>query len=441
MIRSTSIYRLTATAVVLALWFAAPALAQRVYIDIHQPSFEQLPVAIPDFKRQSDPMPQLAGDLARLLADDLGFTGIFHILDPRGFLLDPQTLPVDQAKIRFDHWRRLGADFLVRGQYQVAGEELTLDLRLFDAVAGRRVVGTVYRGDLNTRRQMVQRFAEEILFALTGERGIFRSRIAFVQQQDDDKEIFTVDFDGSNPVAVTRDQGIHLSPAWNPAGTRLAYVGFVEGHTKIFVDDLVAGTRKVLCAYPGLNAAPAWRPGHDQLAVTLSMGKNPDIYLVNGAGAIVRQLTKSWAIDVSPSWSPDGNRLAYVSSATGNPQVYVLDMATGRSQRLTYQGTYNTAPAWSPQGDWIAYAGLHKGHHHIFVIRPDGGGRRMLTGGANNDEDPTWSPDGRLIAFSSDRGGNRAIWVKVVNGQGLRRLTHLSGEQRLPDWSPRIDTK
>lgn len=440
MIRKISMPWVAAGAVLFAWLFGSPAVAQRVYIDINQPSFEQLPVAIPDFKRQSDPIPQLAGELPRRLSDDLDFSGIFHTLDPRGFLTDAQALGVDQAGIRFEDWRRLGADFLVRGQYRVQGDELALEMRLFDVVAGRLVVGKLYRGGLDTRRQMIQRFAEEILFALTGERGIFQSKIAFVQQQDESKEIFTVDFDGSNPVAVTRDLGIHLSPAWNWKGRQLAYVGFVEGHTKIFIDDLAAGTRKVLCEYPGLNATPAWRPGHNELAVTLSMGDNPDIYLVNGAGAVVRQLTKSWAIEVSPSWAPDGNRLAYVSSETGNPQVVVLEVATGQSRRITFQGTYNTAPAWSPNGDWIAYTGQHKGYHHIFVIRPDGTGNRLLTSGANNDEDPTWSPDGRLIAFSSDRGGSQAIWVKVVNGRGVRRLTKLQGHQRLPDWSPRIDT-
>ena len=423
-----------------SLW-ASPLRAQRVYIDINQPSFEQMPVAIPEFKRQNEQQPRYAGELSGMLGNALDSSGIFRILDPRGFLGDPQGIGVELNTIRFDDWRRLGADFLVRGQYRVEGDQLALEMRLFDAVAGRTVVGKLYTGSQGERRRMIQRFADEILFAITGERGNFGTRIAFVQQQGKDREIYLVDFDGSNPVPLTQDHGINLSPAWHPSGNKIVYVGFQGRHTKLFAIDVGSGSRRVLAEYPGLNAAAAWRPGHGELAATLSMGGNPDIYLLNESGGVVRQLTKGWSIEVSPCWSPDGNRLAYVSSETGNPQVYVLEVAGGSSRRITFQGTYNTDPAWSPKGDLIAYTGQAHGAFQIFVIRPDGSGNRQLTSGAGNNESPTWSPDGRLIAFSSDREGSRAIWVTVVNGQGLRRLTHLGGEQRMPDWSPRTTEK
>lgn len=420
------------------LWGADLVRAQTVYIDITQPSFQRLPIAIPDFKYEAANQTQLAREMARALSDDLDYSGVFRPLDPRGFLQNPQAVGITQNDIKFLEWRRLGAEFLARGAYLVQGSSLRLEMRLFDVVADRMVIGKVYEGQVQDWRAMIHRFADEILLALTGERGVFGTKIAFVQVQGTDKEIYLVDFDGSNPVQVTHDKSIALSPAWSPDGGQLAYVSYKEKGPKIYIVSLLSGAQRLLCGYPGLNISPAWRPNSQELAVTLSKDGNPDIFLVSSTGAIMRQLVQSWAINVSPSWSPDGSKLAFVSNETGSPQVYVLDVNSGRKQRITFSGDYNTSPAWSPKGDWIAYSGLSGGRHNIFVIRPDGSQVRQLTHGEGNNESPTWSPDGRMLAFSSTRQGNSAIWVLLMNGAGTRRLTNLGGSQEMPDWSPRL---
>ena len=426
---------------VMAWVWAGAVWAQRVTIDITQPNFERIPIAVPEFKRQSAEQVQLAREMGETLANDLDYSGVFRALDPKGFLEDPQVMGLTAEDIKFPEWRRIGADFLVRGSYQVQGSTVRMEGRLFDTVSARMIFGKAYEGDTRNWRLMIHRLADEILYALTGERGVFDTKIAFVQAQGKAKEIQVVDFDGSNPIQVTRDNSLNLSPAWNSSGSQLAYVSYKDGATKIYAVNVMDGSQRLVCGYPGLNIAPAWRPGTSELAVTLSKDGNPNIYLVSSGGQVIQKLVQGWSINVSPGWSPDGKRLAFVSDETGNPQIYVLEVGSGSKRRITFSGNYNTAPSWSPKGDWIAYTSLVGGRHNIAIIRPDGGEMRQLTRGEGSNEDPTWSPDGRMIAFTSTRSGSPAIWVLQTNGSGVRRLTPGGGGQELPDWSPRMGGK
>lgn len=416
-------------------WYGIACAQNRMDLDITGARFERLPIAVPDFKYLSPEQTQLAREMADTLRNDLDFSGVCRSLDPRGFLEDPQAMGMNAGEIKFPDWRRLGADFLVRAGYQVQGSSVKLEARLFDVGGGKMVLGKVYEGDARTWRAMVHRFADEILFMLTGERGVFDTKIAYIQAQGKAKEVYVMDFDGSNAVQVTRDNNTALSPKWSPQGNQLAYVSFKEGNPKLFLVNLVDGFQRLLCGYPGINIAPAWRPGTNELAVTLSKDGTPDIYLVSASGQITQKLVHGWAISVSPDWSPDGRKLAYVSDDTGNPQVYIWE--NGQRRRLTFSGNYNTAPSWSPKGDWIAYSGMVGGRHNIFIIKPDGSDVRQLTQGEGDNENPSWSPDGRMLAFSSTRQGGSAIWVMSINGREARRLTR-GGGQELPDWSPRL---
>ncbi len=413
--------------------------AQRVYLDITGPGFQRIPIAIPDFKMQTSEQPQLAREMGATLANALEISGVFTPLDPKGFLQDPQAIGMNAGEINFPEWRKLGADYLVRAMYQVQGSSMRLEARLFDSVGARMVIGKVYEGETRNWRVMVYRFADEILFALTGERGVFDTKIAYVQAMGEGKELFVTDFDGSNPVQLTRDRSISLSPAWNSDGSQIAYVSFKEGSSKIYSINVTNGSQRLIAGHPGMNISPSWRPGTNQLAATLSRGGNPDIYLISSSGDIVQKLVQSWSINVSPSWSPDGRRLAYVSNDSGNPQIYVLDVGSGQKRRITFtSGNYSTSPNWSPKGDWIAYSGMVGGRHNIFIARPDGGESNQLTHGEGDNEAPSWSPDGRMLAFSSSRQGGSAIWVMLADGSGARRLTRQGSGQELPDWSPRM---
>ncbi len=413
------------------------AFAQTIYLDITNPNFKKIPIAIPDFKYTSG-QTQLAHQMAALLTRDLEISGVFQPLDPKGFPGDPQQIGLSASQINFQTWAQLGADFLVRASYQVEGNSIRLNGSLFDATAGR-LVGSPksYGGGVNAWRQMVNAFADDIMQMVTGQAGVFNTRIVYTQMVGGSKEIFVCGLDGGDPVQLTHDHSIDLSPVWSPDGSRIAYVSYKSGSPKIYIMNVATGASRLVCGYTGMNITPAWRPGGGALAVALSKGGSQDIYLVNQSGQIERKLGVGFgsSVSVSPNWSPDGSKLAYVSNESGNPQIYIYDLSSGQKRRLTYSGKYNTSPAWSPKGDWIAYCGQDGGGFDIYVIRPDGSDGHALTHGGRN-EAPRWSPDGRMIVYTS----NGTIHIMDANGTGdWQLMSHPGGAQGLPDWSPRSD--
>lgn len=416
------------------------SVSARVYIDITEPSFRQLPIAIPDFKRGETTHPELATTMAERLRKDLTLSGVFSCLDPSGFLENPQKMGTTVADISFPSWRRLGAEFLVRGQYYTRGDQLHLEMRFFDVVSGTMLVGQAYDGKVDDHPRMIHRFADEIMKYLTGVPGVFSTKIAFVNKEGEEQRLYMVDFDGSNPVLLTPQDNLVLSPHWSFDGMYIAYVGYKDiSLMRLSLLIPSSGSIRTLYEGSGVIVAPRFHPSQPLLAVGLSLEGNPDIYLMNTSnGEVKKKLVGGWPIELPGSWSPDGRKLAYVSGETGFPQIYILDLETTHKMRLTFSGNYNTSPSWSTDGQWIAYSGKIDGYHQIFLIRPDGSEQIQLTSGNYNNEAPSWSPDGRMIAFHSSRSGKYSIWVMMKNGQNLRCLTNISGEQMLPAWSPRF---
>lgn len=412
--------------------------ASRIYIDVDSALQRKIPIAIPQFLPDTGEA-RLGSHLAETLGDALAFSGLFEVLDPAMFLQEPGQMGLELAEVKFAEWKFLGADLLVRGSYRTTADRLQVTLRLFDVIQQRLIFKKTYEGVPAHARQMMLQSADEVFLHLTGEPGIFQTRIAFVGDATGSKEIYIADFDGSNIRRLTRDTSLNLGPAWSPDGKEISYVSYKKDNPNLYSLNVITGAARLISSRPGLNIAPAWHPQGGKVAVTLTMNGNPEIYLLDARGEILRQLTVSWAIDVSPCWSPDGRRLAYVSNRAGKPQIYVLDVQSGKSRRLTFEGDYNTSPAWSPRGDQIVYAGFHNGNFDLFLINADGTGLRQLTGGSGNNENPSWSADGRLILFQSDRHGSPTLWVMLANGGEQRRVpVDLDGAHTEPAWSPRL---
>ncbi len=410
----------------------------RVYIDITEPSFKKLPIAIPDFRSQTAAYLNISKDIADVLRNDLKLSGAFNVLNPAGFLENPQKMGVTSSDISFSSWKSLGADYLVTGLYSTDGISLHLELRFFDVISGKMLLGQAYDGKFDTMREMVHRFADEILKILTGEPGVFSTKIAFVNKVKDAQRLYMVDFDGYKPLLLTPEEKLVVSPTWDPEGKYIAYVSYIKNRMRLNLFEVASGS---ISSFPNLSEiiiAPRFHPTKPLLAVTLNRNKNSNIYLVSMDGTIVDVLITGWSIDIPGSWSPDGRKLAYVSGETGGPQVYVYDLDTRTKYRLTYTGDYNTSPSWSPDGEWIAYSSRINGYHQIFITRPDGSEVYQLTYGNYNNEAPVWSPDGRMIAFQSNRKGKYSIWVMLKNGREQRLLTNMEGEQKFPAWSPRF---
>lgn len=408
--------------------------AERTYVDLGAPSLQKIPIAIPLFPTTPDSA-KLSGKLSDFCSDSLDFTGYFRIIDRGAFLEDYREMDNTGGRTNFRNWTVVGAELLITGGVRSGNDQIEMELRLFDTLKGSLLVGKKYTGRLTDHPRMIHRFCSEVIYHLTGTRGVFDSKIAFISNGSGNKEVYLCDFDGQHPKRFTRNHAITLFPAWSSDGKWLAYTSYKRGRPHIYIEHRREKHGFVIDK-KGINITPAWLPGQFKLAATLSHEGNQNIYLLTGKGRQIKKLTTSWGIDTSPTWSPDGRRMAFVSNRAGTPQIYVKRIDSGRVERLTFQGKYNTQPNWSPKGNKIAYSARMNGRHQICTIGFDGKGPVQLTSRSGDNESPSWSPDGSMIVFGSTRGGPSRMYVMTAYGTDQRRLLALPGEQTNPAWSP-----
>ena len=372
---------------------------------------------------------------ASVLIADLRFTTVFDVMDPGTLPFEPRTVQLDQERPLFPGLNSLKVQQLAVGQVSSRGRETVVEGRLFDVAAGNMIFGKRYVGDPKFYRLMIHRFADDIMFHLTGEKGVAQTRIAFVSTVSRTaKEIFVMDYDGANPVAHTGNQSINLSPRWSPDGRMIAYTSYRNGNPDLFVLNIDSVRRDVLSAQRGLNATPAWSPDGQWLVFAMSAGGGTNLFLIPKGGGTPKALTTGPPISVSPSFSPNGRQIVFNSDRGGSPQIYVMGVDGTNLQRVTFQGNYNSSPRWSPRGEKIVFMCRLAGNQ-ICLINPDGTGLQQLTSLGSN-EDPSWSPDGRHIVFTSTRMGHRDIFVMHADGTEQTRITSTGQDNYLPDWSP-----
>lgn len=409
------------------------------YISISNPFLNKTPVAVTTFKCFNGHEAEVAAGIQaeQILKAGLDFTGYLKIMDPMAFLADPAQSGIQLGQINFKDWTGIGAELLVTGGVEEFGGQVKLQLRLMDTFNTKLLVGKVYTGPATRIRGMVHRFCAEVAKALTGNFGVFGSKIAFVSTTSGNKEIYSCDFDGFNPRQITHHKSISLSPAWSYDSRWIAYVSYAKGKPDIFIKNLKDNLGAIV-NYKGINISPDWMPAKLNLAATLSFSGDQEIYLLTRKGEIIKRVTKSWGSNVSPKFSPDGGKIAFTSSRSGNPQIYIQRLDSEEAQRITFSGKYNTSPSWSPDGKKIAYVGIERNKINIFVIsvEPHIGNPVQLTADQGDNEDPCWSPDGSLIVFKSNRNGGRShLFVMTAAGTDQRQLLSMSGVQSEPDWS------
>lgn len=429
---------LIVTLVLLVAGWAGPASAQRVYIRIDSPFARQFPTAVPAFRNLGGSSGAAAAEEVRqVLNYDLGFAGLFKLLDPTTFLVEPARMGMTAAETNFQAWSMIGTEFLIKGGFRGNGKVFTCEMRLFDVKKGYLLVGKRYSGTPADARLMAHRFADEIMRQVTGEPGVFQTRLTYVSNASGHKEIYVSDFDGHNAKRLTRYKSISLDPAWSADNKALAFTSYKDGRPFMYRMDLETGRVKRLMSFKGLNITPVFSPKGDLMACTLSKDGDPELYLADVRGKILKRLTDSPGIDVQASFSPDGRRIAFASNRHGGPQIFIMDIASGEVRRLTYEGNYNTSPCWSPRGDRIAYVGMKSNQFNVFTVAPDGSDLQQLTLDQGDNEHPSWSADGRMLVFSSTRDGKSAIYVMTADGGHVKRITRSKGKQVSPSWSGR----
>ena len=402
----------------------------------------KFPIAVSPLKNlgATTDVAKLSEGIADTIVYDLDLSGWFKVLDRAAYIEDPQKSGVALGTFDFKDWSTIGAEGLVKGGFTIQGDEVTVELRLFDVFQNKERVGKRYSGRVKDYRRIAHKFADEIINQFTGVPGIFNTRIAYVSTSGGRfKEIHIAHLDGSEKFQVTNNHTINLSPSWTADGKSVLYTSYKDRNSGLYLFELYSGKEVKITPRTGRYIGGKISPDGQYIAATLETGGNSNIVLLDRNGNAIRNLTESPGIEVSPAWSPDGKQLVFVSDRSGSPQLYVLDMANSKPRRLTYSGNYNTSPEWSPRGDRVAYTGRVGNRFAIFTIGVEGGEPRKLTAESADSEDPTWSPDGRFIAFSSNRGGKYHLYVMQANGENQRRLTGSGGDDTKPSWSPRLE--
>ncbi len=428
------------TVIMLSVLLLPDRASGMVYIDIDSPAFQKFPIAITDFRKmspQSQPA-ELSGWFSDTLAKYLDMTGFFNIINKKAFLEDQKQAGLTVGTIKFEDWAVIGAEYLVKGAFQSNGRDVTAQFYLFDVIKGEAIVAKQYSGKIEDKTEMVRRFAGEILLALTGDEGVFGTKIAFIQKKGQNSDIYTINFDGTELLRLTNSQSLTLSPRWSPDGKFIAFTSYRSGNPDLYIRSVNSAKLEKIANFDGINLAGSWSKDGRKLLLTLSKDGNEEIYTMDMGSRNLERLTRNFAIDVSPSWSPDNKSIAFVSNRSGSPQIFTMGADGSNVKRLTYDGNYNTSPSWSPKGNRIAYEGRVSGRFQIFTINEDGSNPSQLTFDNVDHESPSWSPDGRYLVFSTRGRGKYRIYVMNANGSNVRVLYENANSCMSPSWSPKI---
>lgn len=332
-------------------------------------------------------------------------------------------------------WMRLGADYMVRLEAEFPGRNVRIRWRLFDNSRNKQFAKGTIEKSKKEWRTLGHIISNEIVKNVTGEDGIFLTKIAFAKVVTGNKEIFLADYDGSNEIQLTNNGSINISPTFSPDGKYIYFTSFMHGEAQLYQIELKNNKIKRLGNFKGIVAAPAVSPDGSMIAVVLTKDGNSEIYLLDKKGRVIRRLTRHRSIDTSPTWSPDGKSIAFSSDRSGKPQLYIMQSDGTGLRRLTYEGRYNDSPIWSQKADRITFVSRTKsGRFDLASIDTSGTDYRVMTTYGMN-ENPHFSPDGKHIIFSSNRLGPKELFTMDISGRNQRRLTR-NGNSSNPVWGP-----
>ena len=412
----------------LAFALAASGLAQaQLSVEITGAGANRIPVAIAD----------LLGDgpasriITSTVASDLERSGLFKLVDTTGAALD------ENSAINYADWKGKGADALAAGSIgRSADGRMEARFRLYDTQKGVSLGGAAYVTSNDQLRAAGHRIADYIYEKLTGEKGVFSTRIAYVVKARGQFLLQIADADGQGAATALTSTEPIISPTWSPDGSKLAYVSFEKKKPIVYVHSLASGQRYIVANQKGSNSAPAWSPDGRKLAVVLSKDGNSQIYVVNadGSGALQR-LSNSSGIDTEPRYSPDGGSIYFTSDRGGSPQVYRMGANGGDVQRITFEGNYNVSPRPSVDGKSLAFIARREGRFQLAVMDLASRQVQILTD-SNKDESPSFAPNSRMILIATEIGGRGVLSAVSSDGRIKQRLSVAAGDVREPAWGP-----
>jgi TolB protein len=406
--------------------------AEGLTIEITKGSTSAMPIAVVPFGQQGS-----IGNvkLSDVINSDLSASGFFKTLAEEDML----TKPTQPEQVNYRDWQALGREYLVIGTVTGSGNTFNIEFHLLNVQSGQSMLGYRMSVGPNELRRAAHHISDLIYEKLTGRKGVFNTRIAYVTtvQRGNARQYLlqVADADGYNPRTIAESPEPIMAPTWSADGSKIAYVSFQSKRSEIFVQTLATGQRESVAAFHGINGAPAFSPDGSRLAVTLSKDGSADIYVLNLATHNLTRLTSGSSIDTEPTWSPDGSTIVFTSDQGGKPQIYSIPANGGSPTRLTFQGDYNARPRFSPDGRSLAMVTGRGGSYRIAVMDVASRTVNVLTDG-NFDDSPSFAGNGSMILYSSNNGGQPVLSMVSTDGSTQQKLAFGSGAVRQPAWAP-----
>jgi TolB protein len=403
-------------------------------IDITQGVEGALPIAVVPFGT-SKLSSKLPVDLAEIVASDLNRSGVLKSMNRAELPANPHY----SNQVKYQRWRSAGQEYLVVGRVlEKSPGVYNIEFQLLDVLKQKQLLGRSMPAKKRNLRSRAHQISDFIYEQITGTRGAFNTRIAYVRAQKDAARKYVLqvsDTDGFNAQNVLESDEPIMSPSWSPDGKSLAYVSFENKRAEIFIQHLATARRSKVAGFRGLNSAPSWSPDGKFLALVLSKDGSPDVYTLNTATKRLKRLTKHRSIDTEPVWTSDGKAIIFTSDRAGSPQLYRVNAKGGKPKRLTFEGRYNTAASLSPDGKFVAMVHGDRGQYKIAQYELETGNLTVLTD-SSLDESPSFSPNGKMLLYASTRGNNGFLYAVSIDGRAKHKLSDQAGDIREPVWGP-----
>jgi TolB protein len=374
-------------------------------------------------------------NMTNVIGADLRMSGLFRVLETRGVASQPHTL----SEVKYNDWTSIQAQALTIGTIEsLPNNRLKVSFRLFDVLKQNQLLAMEYNITPAQQRATAHRIADMIYEKLTGEKGVFATRITYVNKENGRYSLQVADADGFNPQTVVSSKEPLISPSWSPDGSKLAYVSFEKKKPVIFVQSLLTGQRMILANFKGNNSAPAWSPDGKKLAIVLTYSANSQIYLINADGTGLQQLSFSNGIDTEPEWSPDGAFIYFTSNRGGGPQIYRMPASGGDAKRVTFEGSYNVSPHLSTDGKLLTFIKQTSTGFKV-ALQDLATGQVQTLSDTTQDESPSFAPNGRMILYATSVGGRGSLAAVSTDGRVKQRLKDSGGDVREPSWGSSLN--